>query len=157
MTGRGLHVIDVMNALSGPVASVFAYNDRRAADHDLEDTTSALLRFANGVTGYVGACQVTAEYWRLHASGTKGWAEMRGESEVTLSLIDGPETTVRFPPVSAELHELEAFADAVAANGFPRQPVLDAINGAATLEAIDRSARNGQPVVVPVDEPEAVQ
>jgi predicted dehydrogenase len=148
MTGRGLHVLDVMNALSGPVASVFAYNDRRAADHDLEDTTSALFRFANGATGYIGACQITAEYWRVHAFGTRGWAEMRGETELTLSPVDGPQTTTRHAPVSAERAELEAFADAVAENCFSQQAVQDAISGAATLEAIDRSARTGQQVSV---------
>lgn len=152
MTGRGLHVIDVMNALCGPVVSVYARSDRHAADHDVDDTTSALIRFANGTTATVGACQVTAEYWRVHAFGTSGWAEMRNEGELTIAPLDGPTTTLRFAPVSPEFAELEAFADAVAANNFPASPIRDAINGAATLEAIDLSARCGRPVSVPVDE-----
>jgi predicted dehydrogenase len=148
MTGRGLHVIDAMNLLCGPVEIVFAHSDRRVVAVDLEDTTSALLRFVSGATGYVGACQVTAEYWRLHVFGTKGWAEMRGETCLAVCTIDGDPKITNYPPVVPEFAELEAFADAVSTRRFSEGPIYDAINGAAVLEAIDHSGRTGQPVKI---------
>jgi predicted dehydrogenase len=151
MTGRGIHVINVMNLLCGPVVSVFAYNDRHAAPDDLEDTTSALLRFKTGVTGYVGASQVTAEFWRVHVFGSNGWAEMRMENDLTVCSIDCIPETIQFAPSAPERAELEAFADAVAANRFSHQAIRDAINGVAILEAIDQSGRTEQPVVLDAD------
>ena len=148
MTGRGIHVLNAMNLLCGPITSVFGYNDRKAAPYDLEDTTSALLRFASGITGYVGACQVTAEFWRLQVFGVKGWAEMRMECDLTTCLIDGAPEHKSFTAIVPEFFELEAFADAINANRFSEQAVHDAINGVALLEAIDRSGRTEQPIVV---------
>jgi|RhiMethySRZTD1v2_1073278.scaffolds.fasta_scaffold01870_15 predicted dehydrogenase len=148
MTGRGIHVLNAMNLLCGPITSVFAYNDRKAAPYDLEDTTSALLRFTNGVTGYVGACQVTAEFWRLQVFGVKGWAEMRMEHNLTTCLIDGAPESKTFPAIVPEFFELEAFADAIKGNCFSVQAVQDAIDGVALLEAIERSARIGRQIEV---------
>ena len=35
-----------------------------------------LLKFANGTTGSLTTLFVTAELWRVHAFGSKGWLEM---------------------------------------------------------------------------------
>jgi predicted dehydrogenase len=144
MTGRGVHVLDAMNWLCGPVTQIFAFSDRRATPDDLDDTTSTLFRFANGVTGYIGACQVTAEFWRLHVLGTKGWVEMRMETELTLCQIDKAPEKRSFPMVVPEFFELEAFADAVMNNVFSSRAVEDAINGVACLQAIELSVHTGR-------------
>jgi predicted dehydrogenase len=151
MTGRGIHVANAMNLLCGRIISVFAHNDRRATPDDVEDTTSALVRFENGVTGYIGACQVTAEYWRLHVFGTKGWAEMRSEIHLVTCGIDAEPVSLTFPTIVAERVELDAFADAIERDSFCEQAVRDAVNGVALLEAIEASAAAGVQVKIPVD------
>lgn len=149
MTARGIHTLDGMIALNGPVASVFAYSDRHRLEVDIDDTTSMLLRFANGTTGYLATVFATANYWRIHAFGTDGWAEMRGERALSVSDIKGNVETRDFEAVDLEKAILENFA--AAAQG--RSPFVvtgeQAINGIATLEAIERSARAGSVVVVP--------
>jgi len=76
MTGRGVHVVDAMLYLAGPIESVFAQSDRLALDYGLDDTTSMLFRFRSGATGYLGTFIATAECWRLQVFGSKGWAKV---------------------------------------------------------------------------------
>ena len=54
MTGRGVHVVDAMQYLAGPIASLFAQSSRRVLDYGLDDTTSMLFQFRDGSTGYLG-------------------------------------------------------------------------------------------------------
>jgi predicted dehydrogenase len=146
MTGRGVHVLNLMSALVGNVASVYAFNDNRSGLSKIEDTTSVLMRFTSGATGYVGTCQLSAEYWRLHITGTKAWAEMRSETELVFCSIGGEPVTRRFSPISAERAELEAFAACLSVGIFPERPVEDAVEAVVVLDAIDRSAAQGVPI-----------
>src|ERR1043165_1864763 len=53
MTGRGVHVVDAMLYLAGPVDSVYAQSKRLALDYGIDDTTSMLFEFKGGATGYL--------------------------------------------------------------------------------------------------------
>src|SRR3546814_1668532 len=59
LTPMGVHLIDNLGDLFGTVELVTAQAVRRAAEPDIDDTTSVLLRFASGMTGYL-ATLVTA-------------------------------------------------------------------------------------------------
>jgi predicted dehydrogenase len=74
MTARGIHTLDAMIHIAGLVSSVYAFSERRvlAASVELDDTTSMLLKFASGVTGYLSTVFVTGELYRVHVFGTKG-------------------------------------------------------------------------------------
>src|SRR5258708_8995358 len=50
MTGRGVHVVDAMLYLAGPIAAVTAQSDRLVHDYGADDTTSMLLRFRSLAT-----------------------------------------------------------------------------------------------------------
>ncbi|AEQ52545.1 Gfo/Idh/MocA family protein [Pelagibacterium halotolerans] len=146
MTARGIHALDTMIALAGPVSRVFAQSDRRVLEVDVDDVTSGLLRFAGGVTGYIASHHATAEIWRIQAYGTKGWLEMRSDNVLTFSPTDGANETVALDQVDKERSELEAFAAAV--GGTAAYPVTStqARNGIAVLQAMAQSAVSGQPV-----------
>ncbi len=149
MTPRGIHVLDMMIHLCGEVESAFARSDRREVRIDTDDTTSALFRFRSGITGYLSTLMATGEFLRLHAFGSQGWLEMRGENSLTLSDLDRVVWTKEFEPAQTLKAELEAFADAVSGGApFPVAPA-EAIHGIAVLEAILKSATSG--VEVPVD------
>ena len=45
MTGRGVHVLDAMLYLAGPIAQVTAQSHRLVQDFGMDDTTSMLFRF----------------------------------------------------------------------------------------------------------------
>jgi len=150
MTSRGVHALDAMIQIAGPVASVQAISERRALAVEIDDTTSMLLRFAGGVTGYLGTLHTTGEFWRVHAFGTKGWLEMRGDTELLargMGAESSPER-IAFAPLDRERAELEAFAAAVAAGQKFTVPPTEIVNGVAVLEALMASAAGGGAVRV---------
>ncbi len=158
MTGRGVHVVDAMLYLAGRVDSVYAQSYRLAQDHGIDDTTSMLFRFRNGVTAYLGTIIATAETWRMQVFGAKGWVEVGDVEHLTTwqmrvcnvdpehLLTHHKPRIVTFPETSTECAELEHFADA-AARGEPLAlPGGDEEHGVAVFEAIMRSAQSGEPV-----------
>jgi predicted dehydrogenase len=111
MTAMGIHMVDTMIGLLGRVASVRAQSFRRVLPIARDDTTSVLLRFANDASGCLGTTEATAANSRLQIFGSTGWAELREERHLRLSIIGrAPEDAV-FPAVDITLAELEAFAD----------------------------------------------
>ena len=150
MTARGIHTLDGMIQIAGPVASVYAFSDKRklAPEVDMDDTTSMLLRFAGGATGSLSTVFVTADLYRMHVFGSKGWIEMRGDSELITRGLEGQPERITLPAVDKEKAELEAFADAVAEKKNFVVPPEEAINGIAVLEVIEASARKGKPIKI---------
>jgi predicted dehydrogenase len=149
MTGRGVHVVDAMLFLAGPVASVFAQSARRVLDYGLDDTTSMLLQFRDGSTGYLGTVIATAEGWRMQVFGSRGWAKVGSIPHLhtwslTTCMVDGQPTVIDYPQTSTERAELEGFADAIAGGSPYACPPEDALHGVAVLEAIVASARSGR-------------
>jgi predicted dehydrogenase len=140
MTGKGIHLVDLMLAFCGPIASVYARSDRRRLAWDVDDVTSMLFRFDSGATGYLSTLLATAAIWRLQVYGTRGWAEVREQTELTVKTLDGEISQRSFEEGGSRRAELEAFADAVL-HGKP-YPVThaQAIASSATLEAIEHSA-----------------
>jgi len=151
MTARGIHALDNMINIAGLVSSVYALSDKRklAAGIDMDDTTSMLLTFAGGVTGYLATVFVTGELYRVHVFGSKGWLEMRGDTRLLACGLEGAPEEIDFPKTSKERALLEAFADAVAAKQPFLVPPEEVINGIAVLEAIEAAAAKGQAVRIP--------
>ena len=148
MTARGIHTLDGMIQIAGPVASVYAFSDKRklAPEVDMDDTTSMLLRFANGATGSLSTVFVTADLYRMHVYGSKGWIEMRGDTELVFRGLQGQPERITLPAMDKEKAELEAFAAAVEEKKNFVVPPAEAINGVAVLEAIEVSAKKGKPI-----------
>ena len=140
MTARGVHVLDAMIAIAGPVASVVAFSERRKLAVDVDDVTVALLRFAGGPTGYLASLYATGDLWRVQVFGSKGWLEMRSETELVSCGLEGAPETQAFSPANKEKAELEDFAAAVAAGKPCVVPAEEIVNGVAVLEAIVASA-----------------
>ncbi len=138
MSPRGIHTLDAMINLGGLVSEVYAHSERRIleAPIDMDDTTSMLLKFRNGITGYFATIFVTGELYRVHVFGTKGWLELRGDTELIARGLEGNPQAMNLPVVDKERAELEAFADAVAAKQAYMVPPEQAVNGIAVIEAI---------------------
>jgi predicted dehydrogenase len=157
MTGRGVHVVDATLYLAGRVDSVYAQSYRLAQDHGIDDTTSMLFRFRNGVTAYLGTIIATAETWRMQVFGSRGWAEVGDVEHLTtwqmrVCYVDPNDLLthrkpqiVTFPDTSTERAELEHFAEAAARGELLAIPGGDEEHGVAVFEAIMRSASTGKP------------
>ena len=136
MTGAGLHALDAMVAIAGPVARVQAQLIERKAPPAPQDTASALLEFESGVSGLLATVRATPFYWRVHVFGTQGSAEVLGETELVLRWSGRAPEQQSFARVDSLRAELEAFADAAAGHApFPVTPaqMLDTV---AAFEAV---------------------
>ena len=148
MTARGVHVLDSMVNVAGLVTSIFAVSARLEHAIDVDDTTACLLRFAGGATGMLATLHATSQFYRIHAFGSAGSFEMRGETELDHFALDGTLSAARFDPVDKERAELEAFADA-AAGGVKFVIAPEAIvNVVAATEAVAESARSGKAIEI---------
>jgi len=148
MTARGVHMIDSMVAIAGPIKTVFAFSEKLQHDIDVDDTTSSLLRFAGGATGYLGTLHAASPLYRLHVFGSDGALEVRGENELFVSDLAGKTERIAFDPVDKERAVLEAFADAVAAGTAFVIPPNEIVNNVAVLEAVAASSRRGEMVAI---------
>ena len=130
MTGAGLHALDAMVGLAGPVKRVRAQLVTRKPAPTPHDTASALLEFESGVSGLLATVRATPFYWRVHAFGTLGNAEVLGETELVLRMSGRPPERRSLAPRDSVRAELEAFADAAAGRApFPITPaqMLDTV------------------------------
>lgn len=148
MGAMGIHMVDAVIDLFGRIAEVRAVSTRRAVTVDIDDTTSILYRFENGMTGYLGTLGATVPTQRIEVFGTKGSIEIRSERQFTFRPLEGGAEFVEYPPFDKEKAELEAFAAAVAGKADYPLPIDEAIHGAAVFEAIVKSVDTDQPVQV---------
>lgn len=139
MTGSGIHVLDALVTLAGPVRRVHAQLIRRKPQPDPLDTVSVMFEFENRISGTLAAVRATPFYWRVHVFGDQGSAEALGENELVLHKSGAKPQSTRFEPVDSLRAEFEAFADAVA--GRAPYPISTAhmINTVAAFEAVIRS------------------
>src|SRR4051794_32755201 len=85
MTGAGLHVLDAFVNLAGPIARVDARLAVRKPPPDPRDAAAALIEFASGATGLLATMRAGPAFWRVHAFGTKGWAQALGETTLMVA------------------------------------------------------------------------
>lgn len=160
LTPMGVHAVDGMIDLCGPIDHVFCQSVRRVVAIDADDTTSILLRMSEGMTGYLGTMTATGPGFSFQVFGSKGWVRFEGMTHVAGASSEERRTrlfgTCKFQPAqgAATVWEaarldvtkatLEAFAQAAA--GGPAFPIStrDMIHGVAVTEAIVRSAGSGQ-------------
>ncbi len=160
LTPMGVHAVDGMIDLCGPIAQVFCQSVRRVVAIDADDTTAVLLRMQGGMTGYLGTMTATGPGFSFQVFGSTGWVRLEGMTHVAGASSEERRTrlfaTGKFQPTSgpAQVWEaarldvsrvaLEAFA--AAATGGPAYPipVAEMIHGVAVTEAIVRSAASGQ-------------
>jgi len=142
MTGTGIHMLDALVALAGPVRRVQALLLSHKPPPDPHDSLSALLEFASGTSGTLAMVRSTPAYFRLHAFGRDGSAEALGRTDLVLRRSGAEPQHLSFPPIDSVRANLEAFADAVA--GVSPYPIStsEMLDTVAALEAIAKAAKS---------------
>lgn len=150
MTAIGVHLIDGMIDLLGPIREVTALTTHRAALHGGDDTTSVLLSFVNGATGHLFCSVAATPNYRMAVYGTQGLGEVLHHPMHIFRLTPSadphqlsgaaPEAieTPGFNMLTAELME---FARCVAERRPFSTPLADILHGVDVFEAIAQSAR----------------
>ncbi|HME28603.1 MAG TPA: Gfo/Idh/MocA family oxidoreductase [Pseudolabrys sp.] len=148
MTGAGLHVLDAFVNLVGPIVEVDARVHSQKPPPDPRDATAALVQFESGATGLLSTVRAAPIFWRIHVFGSKGSAEARDETSLTLALIGGSPETKIYPTADSLGVLLEAFAETIeTGKPFPIS-TSDMLEVVGAFEAIIRSIAEGKPVAV---------
>jgi predicted dehydrogenase len=148
MTGAGLHVLDAFVNLAGPIAKVDARVYSHKPPPDPRDAAVAMLQFESGANGLLATVRAAPMFWRIHVFGTKGSAEARAETSLTVALMGGQPQTKIYPPADSLAMLVEAFAETIeTGKPFPVS-TSDMLEVVAAFEAIIRSIQDGKPVTV---------
>jgi predicted dehydrogenase len=148
LTGAGLHLIDALVSLGGPIGEVHARLFERKPPPDPRDVIALQVTFANGGTGQLASVRAAPAYWRVHVFGTKGWAEARDETTLTVAPSgQGPQTQT-FPPADSLSVLLESFAEAIERGTPFLVPTGEMLAVVAAFEAAIASLKSCKPVAV---------
>jgi predicted dehydrogenase len=164
LMNQGIHTVDLLLWLFGPVARVSAITKTALHRIEVEDTVVAMLEFANGA---LGTLEVTTAAYpglprRIELTGSQGTVVVEGDRVLTSALqrppaLDPPRgagttnASASSPVVSdATAHQrvLEDFVAAVHARRPPRCDGAEGRRSVALIEAIYRSAESRAPVTV---------
>jgi len=160
LTPMGVHAIDGMIDLCGPIEQVYCQSFRRVVAVDSDDTTSMLFRMKDGMSGYLGTITATGPGFSFQVFGSKGSVRLEGMTHVAGASSEERRTrlfgTCKFQPLKGPAEEweaerldvtrasLEAFADAATGGPAFPIPIEEMIHGAAVTEAVIRSATSGK-------------
>jgi predicted dehydrogenase len=151
MTGAGLHVLDAFVNLGGPIAKVDARVFSQKPPPDPRDAAAAMVQFESGATGLLATVRAAPMYWRIMVFGTKGSAEAREETSLTVSLIGAQSETNIYPPADSLGVLLDSFAETIeTGKPFPVS-TSDMLDVVGAFDAVIRSINEGMPVAVARD------
>jgi predicted dehydrogenase len=163
LMNQGVHMIDILRWIMGPVDTVFGFADHLARKIEVEDTCTACMRFKSGAFGTLeGTTSVTpGMHHRLELHGEKGSILVDGEKlvrwdvpgedkdEVLAGLQDEVGSAASDPTAIGMEGHRQQIADLIAAIKEDREPMVngkEARNAVELILAIYRSAKTGQPV-----------
>jgi len=146
MTGTGIHILDAFANIAGPAEQITAQFISHSTGADPRDTVSVLFKFANGISGFLGAVRASPLYFRVHVFGDEGSVEALGETQTVIRLKGGKTEVRNFPKIDSVLAEMDAFADAAA--GVAPYPITtdEMIDTIASFEAVINSIKTGNAV-----------
>lgn len=161
LMNQGVHMVDILQWLMGPVAQVQAYADTLAHQIEVEDAAVAALRFQSGALGLILGS--TAVYKglppRLEVFGASGNVVIEGDyvvrwqlgAEEEIASFAGSALGATDPQAGlaeAVGGHVEQLADFLAAIEEDREPMIsgeEARKAVALILAIYESARTGRP------------
>jgi predicted dehydrogenase len=161
---QSIHIVDLLQYVVGPVRSVVGRVATQVHGIEVEDTATALVRFANGAMGVIESCTSikTALKSRIEIHGERGTIVANAQyDEILLWDVPGMEPEPANPwtgytdiddpwayPQTRHRVQLQDMVDAVREN---RDPVLTGEDARASLAinmAIYQSSREGREVLV---------
>lgn len=164
LMNQGIHGVDVLQYIMGPLKSVYANTRTLAREIEVEDTAAAVVEFKSGALGVI---QGTTSIFpgsprRLEINGDKGTIALEEDSIIQWD-IEGrelPEDVILKHTenksssnpadieASGHLRQIGDMADAIRSG---RKPLIDQYEGRKPIEiimAIYESSRTGRPVML---------
>jgi len=165
LMNQGVHCVDLLQWIMGPVKSIYAHADHLARKIEVEDTAVAALTFKNGAFGVLeGTTSVLGMDHRLEFHGDKGTIVVQGEQiakwEVpgeTLEQARRSETDEgsgaadpKAIGLACHIRLLGDFTDAIRTDREPMIPGKDARRSVEIILGVYESSRTGKPVALPL-------
>ncbi len=167
LMNQGVHYVDLLQWLMGPVASVYAVCDTLAHDIKVEDVAAAVLRFRNGAVGVIEGTTAAAPGldWRIELHGDQGSVTLKnGEIDhwrfLDPALDNHPPTTdtekliaagadPRALPSQCHQTQIQLMCDAIRHDTPVPVAVHEARNAVEIICAIYESSRRGEQISLP--------
>ena len=149
LISQAIHQVDLLLALAGPVAEVFAYRQLGALHKiEAEDVICSVLRYRSDATGVV---QAATAFWpgypeRIELHGTKGTAVIVGDQ---LAVWDVRDDRGEAPPLKSAAASGASDPMAISTASFERQfvdfaeacrtgrkPVVSSVEGCRALQLV---------------------
>jgi predicted dehydrogenase len=144
LTGAGLHILDAFVSMLGPVRRVYAQVNSHQQGPPPLDTAIVTLDFVNGVTGTLATVRATPFYWRVHAFGTNGSAEVLDEVTLILRTTGNKPERISYPAINVLRSELDAFVDAIEGKRSFPVPETEVLATLSAFEAALQSIASGR-------------
>lgn len=154
----GLHQIDTLLFLLGPVTQVQGRLAHVAAPVDVDDVGAAQLTFASGAIGTVVSSFVSPKGYALHLYGDRAnvdclvdmsvWPDARRVDAATQLGLQTPQGREAVPiePQDCLAIQLAEFARSVREGGQPATGAAEGLAALAVVEAAIQSQETGRPV-----------
>ena len=153
----GIHVIDTLLYLLGPVYRAYSWQERGGLEADIIGVTVTLLEFESGLRGYLGSSYVSGFSHWIKVYGTKKnaiFSELGGLTLTEDSWEKGEiRETVAPPaivtaPMPAVIEEIREFAHCIRTGARPEIGGEAALHNLAVVQAAVESDRTGTPVEI---------
>lgn len=154
----GIHQIETLIYLLGPVVEVRGFFAHQAAPVDIDDTTIAQLTFANGTAGVVLSTYVSPSSYEIHLYGDAAnldcvvdmsvWPDALKvdlNTRLTLRSRQGEER-IALKPRDALAEQAQEFAYSVRGLAQPETGAAEGLAALAVVEAALHSFESGTPV-----------
>jgi predicted dehydrogenase len=135
LMNQGIHTVDLLLWLLGPLARVSGRIATRRHAIDAEDTAAAVLEFESGAFGAIEATTAAAPGYprRLTIVGTDG-----------MIAHEDPPRPATVADAAPHRRVFEDFISAIQSNGTPACDAREGRRSVAAIQAIYRSARSGR-------------
>jgi predicted dehydrogenase len=145
MTPMGLHMIDTLTWIMGPIQRLVAITKHQSTSYALDDTCAVLFELESGATGHFASNIATTLTASLRLFGDKRSVDARNNFSELVSAPIGMQvqpTSERFTVDESLARELAAFADACAGGAPFLVKPAEALRNIAVLEAVVQSVKS---------------
>jgi predicted dehydrogenase len=144
MTGTGIHVLDALVRVAGPVRRVHARLLSKKPGPDPWDSLSVLLEFESGVGGTLACVRSTPNFLRVHVFGRNGSVEAVSRNDIIIRKSGAEPIRQKLYGDDSVHVNLEAFADAIEGGASYPIPPATIANVTNTFVAIADAIRTGE-------------
>jgi predicted dehydrogenase len=150
MTPLGVHMVDTIQYLGGPIDTVMAMITRVTDRMDLDDTTICLFHLSDGPLATLTTLIATGPVHNVTVYGTEQimWVEQDGLRLFRQIRGEPDREEVPVEPVDTLVEELAEFVDCIETGASPETGAPEALSVVEVLEAILTSAGSGASVPV---------